>query len=106
MKTLPMIIFRVCYEVVTERSIANGDFVEIGYYSRGGWKHEDPSDWDLHAIVAEFGRKGWEDCGRWFATCDADINDRTGEETNYSVHPPRGITSASYARLRRLLCSR
>jgi hypothetical protein len=100
------IAFRVTYDIVTEDSAADGDVAESGYYSRGGWKHDDPSDWTLHEVVSQFGRNSLEDVGSWFSSYSPDINYRTGEDTSYSVHPPRTITRASYARLRRILSYR
>ena len=43
------------------------------------------------------------DCGRWFDVADTVENYGTGEVTSYSLHPPKGITAASYRRLARLL---
>lgn len=101
-----MTSFRVTYDVVTPESAEQGDTADSGYYSRGGWKHDDPSDWTLHEVVSQFGRNSLEDSGSWFSTTDADVDYRTGEDTSYSVHPPRSITASSYARLRRVLCYR
>jgi hypothetical protein len=98
-----MVTFRVTYDVVTPESAEQGDYAESGYYSRGGWKHEDESSWTLHEVVSQFGRNSLEDNGRWFSSTDSDTDYRTGEDTSYSVHPPRSITAASYARLRRIL---
>lgn len=95
---------RVTYDIVTPDSAEQGDYAESGYYSRGGWKHTDPSSWTLHEVVSEFGRNSLEDCGGSFATIDPDLNYRTGEDTSYTVHPPEGITPASYRRLKRILC--
>ena len=100
-----MAAFRVTYEVVTHESAEHGDAEDRGYYSRGGWKHDDPSEWTLAEVISEFGRGGFEDSGSWFTTVDARINYATGAHTTYGVHPPN-ITPASYARIRRILCGR
>jgi hypothetical protein len=100
------ITFRVTYDIVTEESATDGDVAESGFYSRGGWKHDDPSEWTLHDVVSEFGRNGLQDGGSSFYSIDSDTNYRTGKETNYAVHPPRTITRASYARIRRILSYR
>jgi hypothetical protein len=100
------ITFHVTYDIVTEDSAADGDVAESGFYSRGGWKHDDPSEWTLHEVVSQFGRNSLEDGGRSFYSVDSDTNYRTGEDTNYAVHPPRTITGASYARIRRILSYR
>jgi len=99
-------MFRVTYEVVTEESAEEGDYAESGFYSRGGWKHDDPSDWTLHDLVSQFGRYSLEDGGRSFYSVDSEPNYLTGEDTSYAVHPPEGITAASYARVRRILAVR
>jgi hypothetical protein len=99
-----MTAFRVTYDIVTPESAEHGDTAEAGYYSRGGWKQDDPSEWTLRQVVSQFGRGSLEDSGSWFSTVDSDTNYRTGEETSYAVHPPRTITAASYERVRRILC--
>lgn len=96
--------FRVTYDVVTPESAEHGNVAESGYFFRGGWRHDDPSEWTLREIVSQFGRKSLENSGSWFSTCDDGINYRTGECVSYAVHPPDNITAASYARLCRLLC--
>lgn len=98
--------FRVTYDVVTEESAKDGDYAELGFYSRGGWKHDDPSDWTLHDLVSEFGRGGFQDGGRSFYSSDSEPNYRTGDQTSYGIHPPERITPASYARLKRIFCQR
>ncbi len=98
-----MITFRVTYDIVTPESAEQGDYAESGYYSRGGWKHEDPSEWTLHEIVSQFGRNSLENSGTWLSTIDSDTDYRTGEDTRYSVHPPRNITKSSYARVLKVL---
>lgn len=98
--------FRVTYDIVTPESASDGESAESGFYSRGGWKHDDPSDWTLQEIVSQFGRNGLEDGGSSFYSIDTDTNYRTGEDTSYAVHPPRSITPSSYARLRRILSYR
>lgn len=97
------ISFRVTYDVVTDESAEHGDTAENGYFSRGGWKHTDPSDWTLHEVVSQFGRNSLENSGSWFSTTDPDLNYRTGDSTSYAIHPPRTITAASYRRLIRVL---
>jgi len=98
-----VITFRVTYDTVTPESAEQGDIEDSGYYSRGGWKHDDPSEWTLHDVVDHFGRNSLENCGTWFSSIDGETDYRTGEETHYAVHPPRTITRASYRRLRRIL---
>jgi hypothetical protein len=96
-------IFHVTYDSVTEESAENGDIESSGFCSPHGWKHDDPADLSLREVLSIVGRGSCYDGGRSFYTADADTNYRTGEDTTYAVHPPRTITSASYARLRRIL---
>ena len=99
-------MFRVTYDVVTEESASDGDTSESGYYSPGGWKHDDPAAWTLREVVSQFGRNGFEDGGSSFYLVDSEANYYTGEDKSYAVHPPDGITAASYARVRRILAGR
>ncbi len=101
-----MATFRVTYDIVTPESAEDGDVAESGYYSRGGWKHEDPSEWTLREVVTQFGYGGFEDGGSSFYSATSDTNYRTGEDTSYAVHPPKGITRSSYARVSRILCGK
>lgn len=98
--------FAVTYDIVTPESAEHGDTAEAGFYSRGGWKHEDRSEWTLREVVSEFGRNSLEDGGTSFYSIDSEQNYRTGESTSYAVHPPDNITAASYARVRRILAWR
>lgn len=108
--------FTVTYDVVTPESAEYGDAAERGFASPGGWKQEDrPEPVTLREALRAAGSRGggpsrrgygFEDCGRWFATVDADQDYRTGEETTYAIHPPKGITPSSYRRVSRLLTGR
>lgn len=100
------ITFHVTYDTWDEDALDAGETDDKGFYSRGGWKHDDPSEWTLQDVVREFGKHGLEDGGRSFYTVDEEIDYRTGERTNYAVHPPRTITRASYRRVARILSSR
>jgi hypothetical protein len=109
--------FRVTYDITTPESAEQGDLADSGFAHPGGWKFpaDDPGPHEMtlrEAIEAcglypsRRGGLGFEDCGRWFATVDADQDYRTGEDTRYAIHPPRTITRASYRRLRRYLTGR
>lgn len=100
------IAFRVTYSTTTPESAEQGDYSESGFYSRGGWKHDDPSDWTLREVVSQFGRQVLEDGGTSFYSIDSDFDYRTGEDTSYAVHPPQTITASTYARVARILSSR
>lgn len=95
--TRPRERFAVTYQVVTPESAALGDVADQGY---------ELEDCSLREAIGIVGRGSCEDGGRWFTTVDARVNYRNGSETTFSVHPPKGITPASYARVARLLTGR
>lgn len=105
--------FHVTYSIVTPESAADGDAAETGFAMPGGWRDSidvalrEPAsahDIGLRAAVDLCGGP-FIDCGRWFDVADPTPDYRTGSDTSYSLHPPRGITAASYARLARLLAA-
>lgn len=93
--------FHVTYEVVTYESAENGEAEERGFCSPGGWHHDDAAPLSLRDAVSLVGCV--EDSGSWFTETDGRTNYRTGAVETRSLHPPRNITAASYARLARLL---
>jgi hypothetical protein len=98
--------FRVTYDITTPESAEQGDYAESGFAHPGGWKYPatdpGPHEMTLREAIRTAGG-GFEDCGRWWSTTDPSQNYRTGEDTYYSIHPPRDITPASYRRITRLL---
>jgi hypothetical protein len=111
--------FRVTYDVVSPESAEQGDTCDSGFAHPRGWKFpaNDPGPHEMtlrEAIeVCGFypraraaGMGGFEDSGSWFSTIDPDQNYQTGEDTRYSIHPPKNITAASYRRLARYLTGR
>lgn len=111
--------FRVTYDVVTPESAEHGDTADAGFAHPGGWRYpaDDPGPHELtlreaietcgfYPRARRAGMGGFENSGSWFSTIDPDQNYSTGEETRYSIHPPRTISPASYARLRRYLTGR
>lgn len=99
--------FRVTFETITPESVENGDTADSGFIYEDGTNLREAiraCGFYPHARVPGHGL--FEDSGSWFSTIDADQNYRTGEETRYAIHPPRGITRASYGRLRRYLTGR
>jgi len=104
--------FRVTYQVVTEESAQDGNFAEHGYALPGGYKFSikdvsarpNPiSDYEMSLREAIGISVFPEDSGNWFSSVDGEMDYRTGDVTTYALHPPRNITKASYARLKRLL---
>lgn len=103
--------FRVTYDIVTPESAEQGDVAERGFCSPGGWKHDDVAELSLREALSAAGFRstsrygaGFEDGGSSFYTVDPDLDYRTGEDTQYAIHPPPGITQASYRRVSRILC--
>jgi hypothetical protein len=90
---------------VTEESAEHGDAEERGFVLPGNWhvSVDDPGDVSMSLREALRLVSGLIDCGHWFTESDARVDYRTGEHETRSLHPPRDITAASYARLRRLL---
>lgn len=90
-----MPLFSVTYEIFTPDSAEAGDAEERGFVAQGVTLREatrlaSPS----------------EDCGRWWSGA-WNTDYRTGAEEARSIHPPRNITPASYARVSRVLsCNR
>lgn len=92
--------FNVTYEILTEESIEYGDAAERGFLLQ---------DVSLRDALAEFHYHGYIEAssshispGDWF-TAYGDMNSRTGESENRSLHPPRNISMASLKRIAHLL---
>lgn len=101
-------MFHVTYELVTPESAEVGDFAEVGYvHSNGGRDAIDlvksADDYAMTLRDALRHCSPSEDCGTWLASDPETIDYRTGTDMATSLHPPRGITPASYRRLKRLL---
>jgi hypothetical protein len=101
-------VLTVTFETMTPESAEQGDAESRGYAHPNGGNDETIENvkdyaWRLSTIVHRFGVKSCENAGRWFDVLDSDENYRTGAETRYSIHPPRNVSDASYARLSRIL---
>lgn len=104
-------MFRVTYEIVTPESSEYGEAEETGFVMPGEWKT------DIETALNYSGESYTmtlrealnlcspdQDCGQWFSETSQDRCDyATGAVETRSIHPPRGTTSASYARLKRLM---
>ena len=100
--------FTVTYDVVTHESAEHGDVEKSGFASPGYWRHDEPAYLSLKECLSACGLFGgrttaFQDCGSWFEMIDAETDFRTGDETRYSIHPPKNITRSSYRRLARVL---
>lgn len=101
--------FRVTFDTVSPESATEGEFEEPGFIEPGNWRlslgNESPEGMTLREALRLVG-PGFVDAGRWFVESEATSDYRTGTEETRSLHPPRNITRASYARLARLLRAR
>jgi hypothetical protein len=95
--------FRVTYEIITPESAEHGDAEERGYVLPGGWRTDDDGEADMTLRDAMRLAGPQEDAGGWWCEVDGRQNYRTGAEERRSIHPPRNITAASYARVSRIL---
>jgi hypothetical protein len=106
--------FRVTFDVVTPESAEQGDTERNGFLDAQGnefaqqdfpewqaWQAFEPPQMSLREAVNLCG--SLENSGTWFTECDGSQNYHNGEETRRSIHPPRDISPASYARLVKLL---
>lgn len=108
---------RITYEVITPESAEQGDAEERGFIepkyklrvpldealNESDWPAES-LEWSLVEAEQFLGRNGMEDSGTWFSSCDPERDFYTGAETYYALHPNRGVTSASYDRLKAIFC--
>jgi hypothetical protein len=92
-----LLTFTVTFEVTTPESAEVGDADTRGVYE---------DDLLLRDVVRKYGRGTLVDSGRCFSTVDPERDYSSGSETYYSVHPPAGITPASYRRIARILTGR
>lgn len=101
-------MFHVTYDIVTTESAEDGDTAENGFVHANGGRDPlhlvvDSADYAMDLRTALLHCTPQWDCGTWFNQ-EAQIEDySTDEHVSYSLHPPRNITPASYARLKRLL---
>jgi hypothetical protein len=86
--------FNVTYEIITPESAEDGEAESMGFVCQ---------DVTLREAVEAMGRAATEDSGRWFTHTEYGHDYATGAEESRSLHPPRGISAASYGRLCRLL---
>lgn len=103
-------MFRVTYEIVSYELAEHGDLEENGFVLPGGWQvpietaMEDKEGDYTMTLRAALDLVGCcEDVGSWFSETDGRTNYATGDNERRALHPPRNVTAASYARLRRLL---
>lgn len=96
--------WRVTYEIVSYESAEQGDASERGFVQPGGWKVPADSDDDVNMSLREALDlcDPQEDCGRWLTEVDGRTDYASGDNETRALHPPRGITAASYRRLCRL----
>ena len=102
-------LFTITYDVVTPESAEQGDTADRGFvHPNGGEDTLDsvpPGAADYRMTLSQAVRMMGcvEDGGAGFYECDGRENYTTGASTRYALHPPRSITPASYARVKRAL---
>lgn len=93
--------FTVTYEVVTGGK-------ERGFVHPGGVKF-DADDPGPHKVTLrealETVEGPFEDSGQAFPARLLAVDDISGEQARYVIHPPEAITRSSYRRLARVVCS-
>jgi len=95
-------MFNVTYETITPESAEHADVADQGFVR----EHVSLREALLAVGFSPRDRGGFEDNGSWFSTIDPARDYSDGSETYYAIHPDDNITSASYARVRRVLCGR
>lgn len=98
--------FHVTCDVVTPESAESGDVAEAGFLAPGEWRTNrgnPEAELSLRDALDLVAAGAMEDGGRSFYEIDARQDYRTGAEERRALHPPRGITPASYARIARLV---
>lgn len=107
-------LFRVTFDTVTPESAERGDFARNGFLDEAGnefaqqdfatfkeWQDFEAPAMTLKQAVALCGCL--ENSGNWLSESDGSTDYHTGEVVRRYIHPPRNISSASYARLCRAL---
>jgi hypothetical protein len=100
-----MIIYSLCYEIITHESAENGEAAEHGWLGAGDWEvplqdadgyHQDVIELaknceferkgSLVDVIREVQNRGLRWNGSWFESVDAEIDYETGEIKTYSLH--------------------
>jgi hypothetical protein len=96
-------LFSITYEKITPESAEEGEAAERGFLYEGISFREamDALRWSWGAYVEadSYPVKN----PRWFTFYKTDEDFRTGEVTNLSLHLPESLTSATRARIARLI---
>lgn len=103
--------FTVTYTITTPESAEHGDYHTTGFVTPGDWHWPMgdeliPTSGELNMSLREamLLASPSADCGRWFEETGEDRCDyRSGAIEQRAIHPPQGITPASYRRVARIL---
>lgn len=95
-------LWRITYDIVTPESAEDGDTAESGFISDGETLRDAISDLFSGRTSAADSGQGIENSSRWFSYYHG-MEFETGAYETRALHPPEGITPASYGRLARLL---
>jgi len=107
-------LFRVTFDTVAPEPAEHGDTARNGFLDASGnefaqqdfanfaqWQAFEAPQMTLKEAVNLCG--SLENSGTWLTECDGSTDYSAGEEVRCSIHPPRNISPASYARLCRAL---
>jgi hypothetical protein len=98
--------FSVSFEIVTQESARHGDHARHGFLLRDGRPaRKNAASKTINMSLREAMRLAYPQCdaGRWWQEEDGREDYATGVVETRAIHPPHNITSASYARVTRLL---
>jgi len=101
--------FKVTYGIVTAESVMLGDWGETGFLDRHGSRIAAKIGRPTHGVAMTLReafaliQSPMEDSGHWFTEIDERSSPVRGESETRAVHPPEGVSQASYGRLKRLL---
>lgn len=100
--------WRVTYDIVTPESAEHGDYADSGFVNADGLPVAALIGRETEGVAMTLREalelcQPSEDSGTWLTETEGRVDPATGESESRSLHPPRNITPASYARLKRLL---
>jgi hypothetical protein len=98
---MPRPLFVVTFDVVTPESAEQGDVAAAGFIRCDGHVALLRAPMRLRDALRHVSPQC--DSGRWWSEVDPRRDYGTGAEDLRALHPPRGITPSSYARISRLL---
>ena len=94
--------YRICFSKVTPESAEQGDYSETGEDKAGAETLR-----DIMATARSYGimKRSHNDITQWWEASGEDIDYRTGETTQYTLHID-GLTARNFARLNSVMGKR